>query len=62
MKGVDFQETYARVSRLTSFRVMMAMAAVKDYHIMQLDVQKIVMARQSLSIQSVPQLGSQISV
>jgi hypothetical protein len=36
--GIDFQETYAPVSKLTSFRILMAMVAVHNWQVIQLDV------------------------
>ena len=38
IEGVDFRETYAPVSRFTTFRVLSAIAAAKDLHIQLLDV------------------------
>jgi len=38
IKGEDYNETYAPVSRFTTFRVMMAIKAVQGLHIKQLDV------------------------
>lgn len=36
--GVDFEDTYAPVSRYTTFRVLMALAANQQWEIIQLDV------------------------
>ena len=38
VKGVDFNETYAPVSRFTTFRALMAVAAHDGLHATQLDV------------------------
>jgi hypothetical protein len=38
IEGVDFRETYAPVSRFTTFRVLSAIAAAKDLHVQLLDV------------------------
>lgn len=38
VKGLDFNDTYAPVSRFTTFRALMAKAAHEGLHIVQLDV------------------------
>jgi len=38
VKGVDFNDTYAPVSRFTTFRALMAKAAQEELHMKQLDV------------------------
>ena len=38
VEGVDYDETYAPVLKLATFRMLMALLAVKDYEIDQMDV------------------------
>ena len=38
VKGVDYDDTYAPVSRFTTFRALMALTAHEGYHVSQLDV------------------------
>ena len=38
VEGVDFTETYAPVAKVTTFRLMLALAKVLNLHIHQLDV------------------------
>jgi hypothetical protein len=37
-QGIDFKETYAPVTKLTTIRTMLAVAALKDYRVEHLDV------------------------
>lgn len=38
VKGIDYNDTYVLVCRLTTFRALMAVTAHEDYHVAQLDV------------------------
>ena len=38
MHGVDFQDTFAPVARLSSIRVVIAIAASEDWELHQMDV------------------------
>ena len=38
VEGIDYNETYAPIAKVTTFRLMLALAKVLDLHIHQLDV------------------------
>ena len=38
VEGVEYSETFARVAKMTSLQMLLAMVAIEDFELLQLDI------------------------